>query len=83
MDRLDAEVGALPSMISKNSAGVDCIHPACIELDRLESKFKDYLCTLYMTPRTRGSASLPSQYREQAENAASGGVDTDLLGMMN
>ena len=81
LEAVESEVLAMPSLVIKNSAGVDCVHPLAIELDRLESKLRDHLCALYLTPRTRGAARLPQDFKESALRGG-GGVDSDILKLM-
>jgi hypothetical protein len=42
------------------------VHPLLAELGRQESKFKDLLAALYLTPRARGSARLTTNEIEEA-----------------
>jgi hypothetical protein len=57
-DRVEAEVSKLKSVTVIQPSGTMAVHPAAVELDRLESKLKDHFAGLYLTPRTRGSTKL-------------------------
>lgn len=70
-DKLRNEINELPSSTVKNGNGNIVINPLYAELGRTESRLRDCLCGLYLTPRTRGSTRLPAE--DQA--GAIGGLD--------
>jgi len=74
-DKVEAEVAKLKSVTVVQPSGTMAVHPAAVELDRLESKLKDHFAGLYLTPRTRGSTKLN---RSEKGSAGQKGIATPL-----
>ena len=65
-ERLQLELDALTSSTVKNAAGGVVMHPLYAELGRCESRLRDCLCGLYLSPRTRGTTRLPAESQAEA-----------------
>ena len=65
-ERLQVELDALTSSTVKNAAGGVVMHPLYAELGRCESRLRDCLCGLYLSPRTRGTTRLPAESQAEA-----------------
>lgn len=65
-DRFRAVEAVLPDVTVRNSAGALTMHPVYAELSRTESRLRDTLAALYLTPRARGSTKLTADQRAQA-----------------
>lgn len=82
-DRLRAELEALPQSTVVNSAGGIVMHPLFAELGRTESRLRDCLCGLYLSPRTRGSTRLPGETQAEAQGgAAADSQDSKFLSLL-
>ena len=68
-DKLVEMLAGMDEWTSVNGAGTQLVHPLLAELGRQESKYKDLLAALYLTPRARGSARLTTNEIEQANTA--------------
>lgn len=73
-DMLRAVVDSLPDPTVKTGTGALAMHPAFAELSRSESRLRDCLAGLYLSPRTRGTTRLPAETLADADagNAADG-----------
>jgi hypothetical protein len=71
-DQLRAVMNALADPTVKNAAGGVVMHPVYAELSRTESRLRECLCGLFLTPRTRGATRLPAE----SQAGAVGGDDT-------
>lgn len=65
-DQLRAVLDGLESPTVKNAAGGVVMHPVYAELSRTESRLRDCLCGLFLTPRTRGATRLPAESQAEA-----------------
>jgi hypothetical protein len=68
-DKLVTMLAGMDEWTSVNGAGTQLVHPLLAELGRQESKYKDLLAALYLTPRARGSARLTTNEIDQANTS--------------
>ena len=66
-ERLQSELYELESSTVRNAAGGVVMHPLYAELGRCESRLRDCLCGLYLSPRTRGTTRLPAESQAEAD----------------
>lgn len=66
-DWLRGILAGLESPTVTNAAGGTVMHPVFSELGRTESRLRDCLCGLYLSPRTRGTTRLPAESQASAD----------------
>lgn len=74
-DMFRALVNALPEPTVRTGTGALAMHPAFAELSRSESRLRDCLAGLYLSPRTRGTTRLPAETLAGAD----AGEDRDAM----
>lgn len=82
-DRFRAVEAGLPDVTVRNSAGALTMHPVYAELSRTESRLRDTLAALYLTPRARGSTKLSADQRAQASAPPMSEDEERLLGILD
>lgn len=75
--RVAARADVLRAAVAANPPrkGDDRLHPAWQELSRTESRLRDILAALYLSPRTRGSARLGADKQAEASHGSDGPAD--------